>query len=191
MIFVELECAWCHRHFQASTAEIKRQQKRGRVIFFCGRSCSGSHSNHIRGNVSVEIMRRCPQCCKEFRSSSHSKAATFCSRSCASAGSVTTYRRTKAQEVGHINQEKLTIEGIAKGLRVREGWRYRNLEQYLQERSEPYQFEFPLDKYVYDLALPNRGVLVEFDEVYHCSDQQRKTDIQKRSICEISRLGCC
>lgn len=76
-------------------------------------------------------------------------------------------------------QKNFTIENSAKGLLTREGWRYKALQEYLDSVQEPHQFEYPLGRYVYDLALFNKRVLVEFDELYHTAQEQKRIDLAK------------
>jgi very-short-patch-repair endonuclease len=61
-------------------------------------------------------------------------------------------------------------------LKKREAWKYVVLEKHLQSR--PHEFEFQLGKWVFDLALLDTNVLVEFDGIYHRSSQL-KADAEK------------
>ena len=116
--------------------------------------------------------------------------ATFCSRSCASRGSVTEKRREAARKAGLANCKNMnTPEARAASLRSREWWRYSDLAIVLDAVGESYTFEFPVKVdectyYVFDLALHNRKLLVEFDGKYHQWSEQRRKDTQKEHIAQ-------
>lgn len=54
------------------------------------------------------------------------------------------------------------------------------LERALMHRS--HQFEFPIEDRVFDLALLDIGVLVEFDGPYHNNPSQRPRDEEKEEL---------
>jgi len=96
---------------------------------------------------------------------------------------VTNYRRNKAKIIGKINCKHLhTPEVKSKGLRSREWWKYKKLHSYLEGKYVKHIFEFPLDNYVFDLALVDKKILVEFDGPYHNSRQQQNLDEEKNQI---------
>lgn len=139
---------------------------------YCSGSCSAIANN--ASTRSKEVTRECPVCKVKFVSSTKKRGAIFCSRACASRGSVTEYRHSKAVETG-----KRTVANLCKpvdALKKREAWKYVALEKHLQDR--PHEFEFQLGKWIFDLALLDVNVLVEFDGVYHKSSQL-KTDAEK------------
>lgn len=61
------------------------------------------------------------------------------------------------------------------GLRIREGWKYERLRVVLGDR--PHEFEYPVKPYIFDLALFDTRILVEFDGPYHggqvAADQEK------------------
>jgi very-short-patch-repair endonuclease len=175
----ELNCAWCGKVFFILVKEYHRQIRKGREVFFCGLSCAASFRNETVGAKILPVNKECPVCHRVFQSDTSSKAATFCSRSCASKGSVTEYRRQKAREMGLQNQGILTIDMTAASLRTREAWKYAALEEYLTNIGEPFQFEYPIDDAIFDLALTRRKMLVEFDSDYHESSSQQERDLEK------------
>jgi len=67
-------------------------------------------------------------------------------------------------------------------LKLREGWKYAALERQLAGRE--YEFEYELGGYVFDLALLDRGVLVEFDGPYHEGGAQAEVDEAKDEAAE-------
>ena len=127
------------------------------------------------------VEKICPHCKNKFTTLTGSKTATFCSRSCASAGSVTEKRRA-AQSKGGIEQIKNLISP-EETLRLREMWKYTQLKSFLEFCNEPFEFEFRLGSYIFDLALPDKFIFVEFDGTYHYG-KQSKIDIEKDVFAE-------
>jgi len=106
------------------------------------------------------------------------KSATFCSRGCASAGSVTEKRRRRAREISETNLLH-DIHTIASGLRSREAWKYRKVREFLEFQKEPHEFEFVLGSNIHDLALTERKVIVEFDGHNHNLAEQSEEDMRR------------
>jgi len=180
MKVILMKCAYCGKEFEASAYEVKRWIGRGRDRFFCGLSCTAKFGNDARGNRRKKICKTCLVCGREFETFTGRHEGMFCSRSCASKGSVTNKRREKAREMGKKNVgSMLDIEVKAKGLRTRESWKYAVVEEFLKNKEEAYKFEFPLEEWVFDLALLKRKVLIEFDGNYHQDACQRKIDFSK------------
>lgn len=176
---IPMECRWCGKAFAILEKEFRRQARRGRNHFFCGLSCTAKYKNSITSKRVRSIRRQCQFCNREFTSNTGSKGAVFCSRSCASSGSVTDYRRKKAREMGLKNSKggNFTIQSTAKGLRRREGAKYAPLAAFLVSIEERHQFEYVLDgKHVFDLALIDRKILVEFDGKDHNWTKQIQKD---------------
>ena len=183
---VPIVCAQCGRTHRIAKGEMKRQIARGRTRFFCGASCAARYGNEVMGHKAVEVTKECPTCHREFQSSTRRRAATFCSRGCASRGSVTDYRREKAKQVGRKNAHAMnTPESRAVALRAREFWKYAALHDYLEREGIPHIFEFPLGNAVFDMALPSLRLLVEFDGKYHQDPGQRERDAAKSRIVEV------
>jgi very-short-patch-repair endonuclease len=180
---VKLQCAWCNKSFEIRKAEYTRQLKCGRRkdYFFCGLSCVAKCRNSKRRTV-FPITKTCKLCGKEFITHTGKGEAVFCSRSCASKGSVTQKRREAARK-GGLNPKSLraikSTRVRALGLRSREKHRYVDIEAFLQAIQEPYKIEYFLGEYIFDLALTERKVLVEFDGRYHGYHKQVAIDKSK------------
>ena len=67
----------------------------------------------------------------------------------------------------------------AAALRSREGWKYKSIRKLLENYGLPYVFEMPLNRYIFDLALPSLQLLVEFDGKYHACAAQAREDEEK------------
>lgn len=109
------------------------------------------------------------------------KSFYYCSRSCANA-------RVHSDET----RNKLSIrnKGIkphlnctASSLRNREKWKYSKIERFLIAKGISYKFEFllPDSKFIYDLALLDAKLLIEFDASYH-TGRQLITDHEKERL---------
>ncbi len=171
-----LKCSWCNNDFHIREAEYNRQIRNGRLYFFCNRSCAAKKNNASRPNRRIEIEKVCPHCKKKFITQTGCKSATFCSRSCASAGSMSEKRR-EAQHKGGKDKIKNLIPP-EETLRLRKMWKYTKLKSFLKFCDEPFEFEFRLGNFIFDLALPNRCIFVEFDGLYH-NGKQSKIDFEK------------
>lgn len=165
----QLSCAECSTTFTKPTKEVRRQTKAGRTHFFCSGPCAARYNMRVTGRTKPVVSRVCPTCGSTFQASTKVRGALHCSRSCASAGSVTDYRRERAREVGAPNLQH-DVATIAAALRSREGWKYQPLIQVLTQLGVPHTFEFPLDPFIYDLALHESKTLVEFDGPDHTYD---------------------
>ena len=168
---IKITCAYCGATVKKSAKEIQRQQKKGRLHFYCNLSCAAKHKNEAKKKP--EVTKICPICGKEFVTSTRNKRnKTFCSRSCASKGSVTEYRRNRAIEIGKHLSEKYTadVRTVKRMMEKREKYKYSEIETFLQNNNIKYDFEFVLENKLYDLALIDKRVLIEFDGKDHeCS----------------------
>ncbi len=119
------------------------------------------------GNLVEAFTRQQVNALITARAASNGEHSTkkYCSRSCASAGSVTDARRN-AVRFGNI----ANLNSPAKMLKKRESWKYTQLESALS--GVPHEFEYDFGGYVYDLFLPEFDILVEFDDKYHCGKQK-------------------
>jgi very-short-patch-repair endonuclease len=109
----------------------------------------------------------CAQCGSSFMVTIGDDFNQYCSDICSGKGS---------------NDNRL--QQLSRVLRAREAWRYVQLNTYLNEHNIPHQFEFPLGNYVFDLALTDEQLLIEFDEPYHEGLTQASKDLQKDSYAE-------
>ncbi len=83
--------------------------------------------------------------------------------------------RREAQRVA--GQESANLLSPAEMLQKREAWKYAALKQTLLGR--PHEFEYELEGFVFDLALLDTKVLVEFDGPYHERKAQQQQDAVK------------
>jgi len=182
---MNMKCAWCGKDFVLRNAEYNRAIKMGRHYFFCSLSCVARYRNISNPCRRRPVIKTCPVCNKEFGAMTGSKSATFCSRSCASRGSITGKRRRTAKRVGLANARNMnTAEAKAASLRSREWWKYNDLAIVLGAIGESHTFEFPIKVdehiyYVFDLALHSRKILVEFDGEYHRYSKEQDTQKDK------------
>ena len=129
----------------------------------------------------------CEYCGKEFETSSGCRKSRFCSRSCASYGSVTDYRRSRQRESGL--KTKNFASNIGTGLRKREGWKYVDIGNLLDEHRVKHIFEWQTGSCVFDLKLDDYKILIEFDGPYHRNNRQIAVDKEKDKIA--NDLGYC
>jgi very-short-patch-repair endonuclease len=176
---MNIKCKHCDKTFNILIKEFKRQTKKGRSYFFCCLSCAAKFKNLQAGIY--PITKTCKYCNKKFLSSTKKRSPIFCSRGCASAGSVTDYRRNKAIETGNKYKYKLdySMANMAKVLRKREERKYKLLKNYLLSIKEKHIFEFVIGQYIFDLCLMDRKMLIEFDSPYHKNPKQQEKDYDK------------
>ena len=180
----ELQCGFCGERFEREKGEINRQRKKGRQEFFCSLSCGAKYSNAKRDDLRVEITKICPVCTTEFKTMTGCKSSTFCSRVCASKGSLTEKRLKAEKEAGLSHRDNLI--SAHESLHIRECWKYEKLKSFLSVLKESYEFEYPMGSYVYDLALVDRKIFIEFDGTYHSGSKQKEVDEQKNLCAKIS-----
>lgn len=176
-MFVDLMCGWCGKSIKVLKGEYTRQVKKGRKFFFCNNSCAAKKINAERPNRRILVKKICPHCKKKFTTRTGCKSATFCSRSCASAGSMTEKRRAAQRKGGKEKIENLIPP--EETLLLRESWKYKKLKSFLEFCNETFEFEYRLDNYIYDLAFPKKSIFIEFDGICHNSKEQSETDKKK------------
>ena len=175
MSYVTIYCAYCGSEKEISYKEWNRQTKRGRVNWFCSNSCSAKYNNSFK--KSKIIIKICPQCGKEFESTDSVKSKTYCSSSCASIATVP----PSARSLGGKNSSH-TPESTAKMLKHREAYKYIKLKEELEKRNIAYEFEKCIDGKVFDLALSDLNICVEFDGPEHRTTHQKCVDDLKNKI---------
>ncbi len=175
-------CGWCKNEVKILKKEWNRQKKNGREIFFCNLSCSAHYINSKREDLIKKIKEICPVCENKFETCTGKNKRIFCSRSCASKGSVTDKRRKKAREIGLKNKNKINLIPCEETLRLREGWKYELIEKILKSKKVKYQFEYRINDYIYDLAIFKTKLLFEFDGAYHTGKKQLERDEIKDCI---------
>lgn len=162
-----VRCRNCGCSVAKSAHEVARAKKLGRQLY-CSLSCVAKWSN--RRKKAPTVVKTCPHCGNSFTSTTKAKAARFCSRSCASAGSMTPYRRDRQRRSGL--KHKGNLIGLDALLKKREGWKYEKLARKLTRQKRAFEFEFKLGPYVHeepgvratdrkkDRYAKNRGYLV-------------------------------
>lgn len=173
---MKVVCEQCSKEVERPSGEVARSLRLGRHTY-CSLLCSTKATNGQRKKPTEQ--RLCPICGVVFKTTTRKGGKTFCSRSCASRGSVTEGRRSKAVESGHRNAGNLISP--AEALKKREGPRYQKVEALLGQR--PHEFEYELGGFVFDLALFDCATLVEFDGPYHrYVTSQAAIDEQKNQV---------
>lgn len=197
-----ITCSYCRKQIEKRTGEINRQLRRGNTRFFCDITCANKQINAEKRHL--DRTDNCEYCGKEFTSVWHTKYTRFCSRECASAGSVTEYRRQRAQEIGIANKANLPndIKQQSNALRKREWYRYSDLATAFAQNNIEYVFEYPFEDYppdeysstgiVVDLYLPRLNLVIEFDEKYWHNSQteydRRRDNFLRARGCEVIRI---
>lgn len=176
MALVEIICVGCGKTVQKPVGEVIRSRKLGRRLF-CSCSCAATTGNLSKR--SVEVVKTCPVCGVSFKSSTGRRAKSFCSRSCASKGSMNEDRREAQRQAGREKIQNLLSP--AETLRLRESWKYTALREVLSENGRDFEFEYELGEYVFDLALLDTRVVVEFDGDYHRGQQIQVDDLKDRA----------
>lgn len=173
---INLKCPECGNSFFKRKAEVTRQLKKNpNTQFYCCQKCAiiGGHKKQQNPIVT----KTCPVCKELFATKSGAKEATFCSRSCASKGSVTEARRQAGRYAAELNftPETHNIINIQKVLKEREAWKYEKIKIVLDFLHANYEFEYLMGNYIYDLAIFDKGILVEFDGPDHryCDDTNK------------------
>jgi very-short-patch-repair endonuclease len=89
--------------------------------------------------------------------------------------------RREAQSAGG-KKSSCNLWPTARTLHYREAWKYALLSDKLLNDSRKFEFEFPIDSSVFDLALHDKRMLVEFDGSYHRNSTQIKIDVKKDDL---------
>ena len=173
-----LICAQCGVGFDLRVAEYNRQLKAGRDYFFCSRSCGAIHANSSK--VAPIIKKSCPHCGSLFETRQDRHEASFCSRSCASVSSVTAYRREVARIWGlkHMGMLHSPQETLSK----REMPKYAEIRPFLESKGLAHAFEYQIGRYVFDLALLERRMLIEFDGPEHRMPSGLERDAKRDAV---------
>jgi len=166
-------CAWCGKQVEKVKSELNRQRAKGRHYFFCSGSCSAFYNNRATGHKVYPIDKVCPVCNKIFTTNTGARSATFCSRSCASKGSVNENRRRAAKK----GRENLIygIKSIALAMKSREAWKYKELKKFLIYKEINHEFEEIVENFIRDLVLWDKKLIIEFDGPDH---KYRKNSIK-------------
>lgn len=193
MKMVSLVCVVCDKAFEKQKKEFVRQVKNGRneKDFCCGPKCGSIFANKDNKLPIIKIKKNCEFCKKEFtqKVKQGHEGRKFCKSSCASSGSVTEKRRAMAKISGKRNSA-ITMHSImgveirAKGLRKREAWKYKKIQAALNKKGVNFISEYPLigTKYIFDLALVDSKIFIEFDSKYHKNKRQLPVDEDKEKM---------
>jgi very-short-patch-repair endonuclease len=111
--------------------------------------------------------KQCPECGNIFIGHLGDSSSDYCSTICSG--------------YDYINAR---VEALSKALRRREAWRYVDVNSYLNQLKIPHEFEYVLGNFVFDLALIDDGILIEFDESYHQGTVQQTKDLAKDALAE-------
>ena len=173
MATIMVICANCGQQVEKYSGEINRSNRLGRR-FFCDSVCSAKMGNIPRTALRLDIY--CP-CGKKVTTSTRARAKKHCSRECASLFSITEYAMESRRESGRKSKNLLSPAEV---LKRREAPKYVLLKQHLSDRL--YEFEYEIDGYVFDLALFDVKILIEFDGHYHGGSSQGKIDVEKNEV---------
>ena len=179
-----IKCALCGIEKKIPLSEYNRQSRKGRINWFCSQQHSAVYNNKTRKNKPIKKV--CPHCGCQFDTHTGKNEKTFCSRSCASAGSVSDKRRKGAQKGGRNAPH--TVKGLANVLRKREYKKYSKLAAELSEMGVEYKFEQVFDDRVFDLFLPAYNAVIEFDGPDHTLPKQLLIDEEKDKIIKNKQL---
>src|ERR1019366_5233923 len=172
-------CEYCGNSVIKAAREVTRSIKLGRRLF-CNNSCGAKFGN--KKATIPTTHKSCEFCGTLFETKEWGKRANrFCSRICASAGSVTELRRAASSRVGLATLENLLP--MSDTLKLREAWKYVNLLPRL--KNFPHEFECKIGNYIFDLVLPTVKVAVEFDGPNHRGTKQREVDWNKSKMAEV------
>ena len=188
MAQIKLHCDYCGNEIFKEQKEVKRRlYNNPDAKFYCNNVCGGLNQ---KSKTIIEI-KKCPICNKNFECKVTNKKTdrTFCSRSCASRGSVTEKRILASIENGK-NNLKYDAQTIASGLRSREWWKYEKISKQLIEYKVNHQFEYAIENSIFDLAIIDKKILIEFDGPYHqwLESDSIKTKLAKDYGWELIRI---
>lgn len=162
MKMVRVACSRCGTEVDRPAKEVKRSEKLGRRPF-CSSSCSGQDGNELNRREVRDLEMTCP-CGRNFMTTDALRAARHCSRGCASKYSMNEVRREAQRQAGLDKKGNLSP---ALALKSREAWKYELLQKSLVAAGVDHEFEFEFGGFIYDLALKDGRILVEFDGPDH------------------------
>lgn len=175
----EIICANCGKSHIIDLGEYNYQIRRGRKNFFCSGKCAAIFNN--QKNKKLIIQKACEHCGVVFDCKSP-YTKRFCSRSCASAGSITDKRLAGNRKGGLNSSTSFNIFSAQHSLKHREAWKYVEIKQLLDTLHLEHEFEYIVDeKYIFDLFISKWNLLIEFDGDYHLNAKQEEFDNDKSS----------
>lgn len=174
-------CEHCKSEVDKPKKEVNRSLKLGR-LFFCNLKCSAEfNASKTRSAV---IQQECPVCHTIFETTEGKYFKEHCGRSCASKGSVTDLRRSKASEMGKANFIPASLQLMSQSMKKREAWKYVELKKFLDFIEEGHEFEGVLEdgNFIYDLVLLGLKIVVEFDGAGHTGVKELDNDQAKEEF---------
>lgn len=91
-------------------------------------------------------------------------------------------RRKAQRKAGLATRQNL--QTAAETLKQREAWKYVALKKALLKKGREFEFEYQIKNFIFDLALLDSKILIEFDGQDHKSKQQQSIDSKKRETAE-------
>lgn len=171
-----LVCQKCGKSFEKEVKEINRKirEKGSEAKFFCTLSCGAAFAAEFSRRPTV--VKTCP-CGNTFETN---EITSHCSRRCASLYSFNEHRRhvlLNASSGRRFNSEN-ALELNSDGLRVREWSKYTLINEFLNRNGIQHAFEYPIPQIgrIFDLALFEASVFVEFDERHHNGHEASEDD---------------
>jgi very-short-patch-repair endonuclease len=173
---LEISCSSCGNNFLKESKEIKRRQKEcgEDVSFYCSLKCQGD----VRRVIKVAVSKIC-QCGSSFETTTD---ASYCGLRCASLFSLTKERLDKMLAASkHTRFTRDNLDTVSNGLRVREWSKYDLLHQYLLTCAISHSFEYCLEntRWIFDLAIHDLCLLIEFDEKHHDYTVERDSEKER------------
>lgn len=169
---IDISCAQCGAIVTKPLNEHTRSTKKG-MKMFCNNNCGAVFSNASRTMPDEESS--CELCSALFtRRRLSGQWTRFCSPSCASKGSYNEARQDVTRRMIATGLGRKNLQAPHLTLKAREAWKYTELAAGLV--GVAHEFEFPLGKSVYDLALFATKTLVEFDGADHNTTMQSWKD---------------
>ena len=185
---ITVTCNTCGKKFDKERKEINRQMKKGKTNNFCSLSCAAIFNN----KRCEDLTKICPICGAIFQTKTGKTEKTYCSRSCASKGSVNNNRREAGKKAAALNftPDTHNIQSIQKIMKTREAWKYVDIKKFLNFINEPYEFEHILEnQYIYDLVLFQKKIIIEFDGPDHkYLDETTKENLAEKHGYKITRI---
>lgn len=177
-----VSCAWCQAHSIKPLKEVARQLRKGRTTFFCDTKCAAFHHNSKRTDLVRELHKICPTCNESFITETGKLETTFCSRRCASLGSVTDARREAGRLVGSLYHARDATHVAELILKKRESFKYKFISEHLISLKVCHEFEKPIGNYVFDLVIEDSRLAIEFDGPDHSTKTQLDVDKAKSEV---------
>lgn len=182
---VRIVCNRCLKEKERRFTEVKRQLAKGTRHFFCSRECANATWSETLTRSEPTVEKMCAYCGQQYSAIVRKgKPTDYCSRSCASKGSVTDYRRQRAAELGSAVPDEKRVDMLSQSLRSREWHKYESVHDLLNDHGIEHEFEFYFEDEpaYFDLALPDQALIVEFDGPCHSNPGEQRRDREKERL---------